>query len=316
MLTPEQKRMRLSGVGGSEVAALLGVHPFLTPIDVYANKCEGREQDLEGNHHIERGNFFERPTADWWAFRRHAKLREVGTIKDEKHPLVICTPDFLGAPDGESELDLSIKSPGPFAQDWGEQGTDEIPPYALIQVQYEMIPLGRLHGITRAEVAAVVRGDLSIYHVPADMELQAMLLEAVERFWRDHVLPKKPPEPDGTEQYASWLQSRFPTSRGPTLDATPEIDATAAALAKIRADIAELEKRERAARNALCAFIGDADGVRGADWRISYKNVKGKVATDWEAVARELCAPDALIQKHTTIKPGYRRFVPTFAGEK
>ena len=309
-LTDEQKKRRRLGIGGSEIAALVGAHKYMRPIDVYATKVEGRE--VEDNEHMERGRFFERPTAEWYAHRTGATLRETGTIVHPDNPLVICTPDFL-AKAGGAEHDLSIKVPGPRTYgEWGEDGTDQAPDAYLLQVQWELIPLQRLEGIAEAVIAAPVDGQLRRYPVKADLECQSWLIEAAERFWRNHVEPKRPPDPDASDNYSEFIRAKYPREDGPIIRADADAEQWAAELARARADLADAEGRETNARNWLMSIIGPAAGIEGEGWRIHYKTTKPARKVQWEALARHLGATDADIEGFTTPGKSYRTFRPTF----
>ena len=55
MLTQEQQARRLSGLGASEVPAVLGLDPYRSPLDVYLEKT-GVLPPFEGNNFTEWGN--------------------------------------------------------------------------------------------------------------------------------------------------------------------------------------------------------------------------------------------------------------------
>lgn len=315
MITEEQKVRRRLGVGGSEVSALVGLNPYMRPIDVYAAKVEGR--DVPDNHHMERGRFFERPTAEWWVHRNGGKLLELDTVQSPAHPLVMVHPDFIVLPNGASApgpgcVDLSVKVPGPNTwPQWGDDGSDACPTPALIQLQYELIPLGELYGINRGVVTAPIDGDLRSFPMLSDRELQAMLVEAVERFWRDHVIPRRPPPPDASERYTEYLAKKFPEQKGPLLQADFETEDIAAELFAAREALDAAEERAALARQQLEVLIGEADGIEGDGWRITWRRTKGRASTDWEAIVTELAVPQDVIARHTRISGGSRRFLPT-----
>src|SRR5688500_16450805 len=96
-LTDEQLKLRLTGVTGSEIAALVGMNPYVQPIEIWEGKMNPRPS-LD-NHHTLRGKFYERPTADWWAHLHGATLRETGTLVHPRNPIVIATPDFIAKTD-------------------------------------------------------------------------------------------------------------------------------------------------------------------------------------------------------------------------
>jgi putative phage-type endonuclease len=311
MLTEDQLKQRLAGIGGSEISAIIGQNPYAGPIDVYRAKVEGYR--FEGNHNTERGNFFEPAVANWYAHRLNVQLREVGTVFNPKRKIVFCTPDRL-AKFPDDEIDLSIKVPGPYVlEQWGEPGTDEAPPHALIQVQWELITLEELYGITRADIAAPIDGDLAVYHVLADRELQAMLIQEAEKFWRDCIEAKRPPEPDGSESFSKWTKTRFPKEVAPIIDADTEAEHWLRELKAAYDAEDEIEQKKKTARQRLELIIGEHAGLQGTCGRISWRRSKDSTKVDFEAVCRELNPPETLLQKYTRVKPGPRVFKPSWS---
>jgi hypothetical protein len=101
-------------------------------------------------------------------------------------------------------------------------------------------------------------------------------------------------------------------------------------LAKARSGIEEFEAEKAAVENALKALIGDASGVEGDGWRITWRSTSGSKVRNWdrfigaiiEAVARKLGGPDeeenrktavalvnATLDATTDTRPGVRRFL-------
>lgn len=308
MLTDEQKKLRLEGIGGSEIAALAGLNPHMTALDVYRCKVEGFEPPQ--THHMERGTFLEDGVARWYAHRTGAKLREVGTIRHPSIARIICTPDRLATPPQGEEVDLSIKFPGiRSAAYWGEPGTDDVPEAYWCQVQWELIPLGVLYGIRRAHIAAPIDGDLRVYTVSGDPKAQAHLAEIAQKFWVDHVAKKVPPPIDGSDSAKAWLHDRFPENRTPLKIAPPEATELAQRYREHRRAREEHEKLEKECQNRLKELIGDAEGIKGQGWFATWKAPKGSLFIDWEAIARALNPPDELIQRHTGLSQPTRRFL-------
>ncbi len=316
MLTEEQLELRKSGIGGSEIGALAGVSPFSTPLDIWRGKKDP-SYAVATNHHMERGTFLEDGLAKWYAHRMGAKrLRETGTIRHPKNTIVMCTPDRLAMLES-GEVNLSIKAPNSNHNDqWGEEQTDQVPAYCLLQIQWELLVLEELYGVTRAHLAAPIDGDLRIYHFAADHELQGSLVEIASKFWRDHILTNTPPAVDGSDSAAAYLHSRFPRQTQPLKQATSEADAWAMKLKQAREILERAELMEKEAKNKLKEIIGDADGIQGNGWKALWRATKGGTSTDWEALAKELNAPPELIQKHTRLTAGQRRFTPTWKAAK
>jgi predicted phage-related endonuclease len=171
--------------------------------------------------------------------------------------------------------------------------------------------------MTQADLAVLIAGDeFRIYSLRADTEFQDHLFELADRFWIDCILPKKPPAPDFSERYAEYLSARFPSEARDVLFAPPEAEKWARQLHHARAEMDIAERLETEAKNNLKAICGQASGLQGDGWKVSWRQSKGRVSTDWEAIASELNAPPHLIARHTAEKPGPRVFRPTFTGDK
>lgn len=300
MLTDEQKKIRKTGIGGSEIAAVVGLNPYASPIDVWRSKVEGHE--LEETGPMKRGRFLEDGVARWWAHDHGAELREVGTIRHPREEIVMCTPDRLASfGQVDPTLDLSIKVPGPHVMEqWGPDGSDEVPDAYLLQAQWELIPLGILYGIRKAVIAAPIRGDLHSYPVDADEDIQGQLIEAAKRFWGDHILTGRPPPADSSASYGEWLKVKYQNGSEPEVRPTPELASIVEELRQLKANAKEMAGRERGLRNQLLTAIGDAAGVEGL---CSYRITKGRPATDWQAICREAGVSPAVVEKHTSRTP-------------
>lgn len=308
-LTPEQKAFRASGMGGTDVAELaLG-----SPLKVYAKKVDGLE--VEDNLAMLIGRSMEPGLRAIYQAQTGALLYGPSMVQHPKHPVAIGSLDDSGQRDGEPRV-IEYKTANAFvAGQWGE-GADDVPERYLIQCQWYC----GITGLDRADLAVLLGGsDFRVYTLNADPELFGMLLEQAERFWKDNVQAKRPPPVDGSDFSREWLDKRFKADRAGVLvpaDDQSERWAMLYRFARERREAAENEEAE--ARNQLCAVIGDAGGMAGSGWRISWKRNKPSNKTDWETLAREalkrLPADDQLnlLKSHTAEKPGARVFRPTF----
>lgn len=270
-LTDEQRAMRPTFIGGSEIAAVNGLDPYRTRLDVYLSKVEGYEEP--DNAAMERGRFFEPGVAAWYSHRTGRVVLPCSTVRHPAVAFLGCTPDRIGMLDGHRPRDLSIKVPGPYVREqWGDAGTDEVPVAYAVQVQWELLILVALEmSEPIADLAAPVDGDLRIYTLAADPELQGMLVEGAERFWRDHVEPKKPPPLDHTPSSARWLARRFQRDTQPLRNATLEDEVLAAELQEALATAAEATDRAMLLEHRVRERIGEASGIEGLGWRITWK---------------------------------------------
>ena len=314
-LTPEQIEKRRHGIGATDVSAILGENPWKNAFDVFLDKVEPPGGDTEPSAAMEAGNILEPSVLEWYR-RQHpgAELRPTRTIEHPLHPFCIATPDALAAFDpGDFRL-VEAKTTGIVGRgsqlEWGEPGTDEVPRAYLIQCHWQLFVGLALDSITQCDLA-VLRGGygFSEYVIQPDQEYEGLLFEAVGRFWKDHVLARKPPEEVGpSESHRKALDRLYKTHNENMLEATAETrqiieqDYWARRSAKVADNsAAELD-------NQLRLIIGESAGLRG-DWgKLYWKCNKDSETVDWKAVAEELKAPLAIIAKHRGIRPGSRVF--------
>ncbi len=161
-----------------------------------------------------------------------------------------------------------------------------------------------------AAVLARPRGgwDFRVYRVPFDVEYFEALREMAEKFFRDYVATEKPPPPDGTEAWSEFLKSRFPSDRAPVLQATDEDCLLAKQYLEADAMLTAAEEAKRLARQQLELRCGEASGMDGPDFRLSWKSTKPVHRIDWEALALHLGAQESDVEGFTSTKPGARPF--------
>jgi predicted phage-related endonuclease len=250
------------------------------------------------------GNLLEPVIAQDWAEAHRARIspghsRSVGDIWR-------CTPDF-DVLDDSAAPGLEVKTAGlRMASRWGETGSDEIPEHYLVQVQayLELLDAPAWH------VAALIGGqERRDYRVVRDRDLGAAIREAGERFWRDHVVPERPPV-DGSDQCREAIARLLPRADG-VLRAASEAElglVSAWREARLVAEGAEAEAAELG--NRVRMAIAEADGIIGPFGKIYFKNVKGRTTTDYRGIAMEYLATlaphqvaDLLARYQTTGEP-------------
>ncbi len=321
-LTEKQLKMRRTGIGASEIAALAGLSKYSTPIQIYERKVG--LAPAESSLRMDLGDLLEEPIAQLYARRTGTRLRKCVTLRHRTHEIALATPDRAvfrgevpaGLPIRSAERLLQIKTTGWRQRDeWGREGTDEIPEDYLAQVQWEM----DVADVPLCDVAVLVdRDEFLVYTVARDPELVAGLHEVAARFWQDHVLPQRPPPPDASERYAEYLGRAFPREQSELLKPAPlEIEATALALRGHEAAIKDLTQLAEVEKNTLRAFIGEATGVTGSFGRITWKAARGSTRVDWEAAFNaaplDAATREQLITAHTHVTAGSRRLLKTWA---
>jgi len=288
---------RRKGVGGSDIAAILGLSPFKTAYQVYQEKRKEVE-DWQGNESTDWGSRLEPAIRQWYSDKtgRSVMLPEK-ILYHEKYPFMLASLD--GFTDDQRIVEIKTARSG---RGWGEPGTNEIPDYYAAQVHHYM-------AVTRFDVAdvpvSIMGGSPQLYEVPADKEIREMIIEACASFWQ-RVVDGNPPDPS---TYADAVQ-RFGKSTGEgVLMASQELLADIDALRSIRSRIKILEADEEQLKGNIIITLGDRDDTvvnASGETLATYRMAKGKTSFDAKALAAD--CPD-IYQKYLKSCEPSRRFL-------
>lgn len=312
---------RLTGLGGSDMAAILGLSKYRTPVSVWLEKT-GREAPQDSNMAMRFGTFAEQFVAEeYTASTGRAVQRFNPMLRHAEYQMVIGHVDRLVIPEGakraahqrEIRTDrlLECKTASAFAAsggEWGPAGTDEVPAGYLVQCATYMA----LTGCQYADLAALFgNAELRVYALRRDMDLEQEILRRAAEWWKKHIEADVAPEP----QSEADVRLLYPRDSGMEIEATDEIAAVHEILINVRADINALEEKEQQARDDITAYMGEASALRYAgNLLATYKAARDGSKTDWKAVA-ELLKPYApeefepAIYANTKTTAGSRRLI-------
>jgi len=298
--------LRQGRIGASEIAALVGEDSFQSPLDLWLKKT-GRVKD-EPSTQSEWGHRIEGLVADQFAQKHGVTLAKTPTLTCDLFPLAAATPDRLivGQP-----ACLEAKNVGYRMMHKWRVGSDgwRAPAYVQLQGQWQCL----VGGFDRFHVAAFLGGRDDYDEAFAyDPQLAGELYEIAAKFWRDHVLADRQPDPTNSAKDREYLARRYPTTTGNLLSSTEEIDALARQYAAARTAAKEAKSGKDEAQNKLQDRIGEQGGY-AAPWGQVTWLPKAKGSTAWAKVAVEAGADAALIAKHTKA-PG-RAFSLKFGDE-
>ena len=199
---------RRQGIGGSDVAGIMGISPFRTARDVYYEKLNIApvEEEPENWVALEVGNLLEDLVAK--IFHKKSGLEIFQVKKMFRHPLypfMLADVDyFVRLLDGETAI-LEIKTTNYNATDaWWQDGREAVPPYYEAQGRHYMAGMDAdrvffccLYGNTEDE--SIIR------EIRRDMAYEQEMIYLEQYFWENHVLAKNPPP--YTEDSAQILRS-------------------------------------------------------------------------------------------------------------
>lgn len=256
MLTEEQRKARKKGIGGSDVAAILGATSYATAVDVFLEKTTDyvRSFDEESDACFF-GNYFESAIIARFIDRypqKFTKSPELDTIYDKENTVLFANLDAL-LEDGSV---LEAKTVGEFtAYKWGEPFTDQIPNEYLLQVMHYAgvcnppnVFIAALFGVN----------DFRVYEYKRNREYEQIIRDLCLSFWENNVLKNIPPEPQELEDCRKLWTTAIRDSQK---YASVEIIRDVQSLKSIRGIIKDYEEEENRLKKSICEFLKDEESI-------------------------------------------------------
>lgn len=289
---------RRLGIGGSDVAPILGLSKWSTPLDVYLDKRGEIESDDADNDAMYWGRTLEPVIRQEYANRTGVEVSiPPSALTHPTYTFMRANVDGLTSHRRVFEAKTARSADG-----WGEPGTNEVPDAYALQTQHYLA----VTGYEIADVAVLIGGsDFRIYHVEADRELQNDLIHAESEFWQ-RVLDGRPPEP---VSYADTVRAFGSADTSGNVPAGERELAAWTALKLIRSQIKELQANEEDAKALLMKALGDGgDALVGPDGKplVTWKLAKAAKRFDMEKF--KTTHPD-LVEQFTVPGTQSRRFL-------
>jgi predicted phage-related endonuclease len=270
-----------SGISASRGAAILGLSKWSTRVEAFLKIMEEREPGFcaangyekpehESNMLLEMGLAFEDAVCSLAENKQGTDI--IGEEILSKHPnlgYVTCHQD------GEY-YDSNILHEGKttsifyFRDNFGEPGTNRIPPEYQIQVQHQMLCTGIEECILSVLVfpfrqdsieeipsdplkwASILAemGYFHQYYIKADPELHKLMLKKYQKFWDRHILTGKPPRPRTYRDIKRLVKA----PKG-TIIATKQIERWAAEYKDIGEEMSLAKKRKDELKTQILEYM-------------------------------------------------------------
>lgn len=229
---------RTTRLGGSEIAAVLGLSPWASEYSLWWRKA-GKLAPIPDRPELRWGRLLEPAVAKVWAEHHpDRRMLRTGTWVHHRRDWQLANPDRLVIGGGGYEL-LEIKT----AHDdfgWGQPGTDAVPPYYLTQARWYL----SVFGAKRCYFAVLFGGtDYQEYVVEQDPDDEALLLDKGWTFIAS-LRHNTPPPIDGHDATYITVRELHPEIGDYDFDLTPEqaeeYRAAAVALKTAKTDVSRL----------------------------------------------------------------------------
>lgn len=287
---------RTKYIGGSDVAAICGISPCKTPLQLYLEKI-GEGEPQKDNPAMVYGRMMEGAIRDWYVHMTRRKVSVPPMLYHKKYGFLCAHLDGI-CEDAEPILEIKTAR---SSDDWGDPGTDEIPVYYMTQAQHNMMVAGR--PVCDVPVAFFGQEPV-IYTVEADVEIQEMLIEKSVRFW-EMVRKREAPEPVCLTDVNLLFGKKSISDK---VTAPVEVQEALEQLKALKAEVEQLEAEHSALRMKICSFMGEKDTLIGIDGKVlaTWKKAKDSFAFDMDRFKEE---NPALFGQYQKPKTGSRRFL-------
>jgi len=302
MTETEWLKTRHHGLGGSDVAAVLGLSNYRTALDVYNEKIQPEPAPREETPRMKAGKIMEATIARWWSKEYGYRIVRDNKIRiHPRYPYLLANLDrlILSASDngrGTGILECKNTSSWAFKQ-WEDDG---LPLDFYAQVQHYFSVSGHKWGA----VAVLIDGwDLKAVDILPDKEFIQMMTDRLSDFWNDHVLKSVPPEPSTNEEVKKLYPDSKPLSE---IQATVEtLDLVKTAIEN-KKNLRNLEEVQENYETQIKAVMKENEQLTfGGNPIATWKKTKPSRQFDKDTFSLE--HPD-LLEKFTIEKDGYRRF--------
>lgn len=281
---------RNAGLGGTDVAAIVGLSPWRTPLDVWREKVGLSMPEHKETPAMRAGKTLEPLIIDLWAERSGGEIthRQV-TLELAEWPIARGTIDAIAR---AGDTDLVVEAKLSRSSAWA----DGVPAHYAAQVHWYLM----LTRLERADVAVMLDGmDLSVFTIWADRDLHRDLLARAQEWWARHVEGRTPPDAVTLADARALRALESTTADEVVLDG--EARDRLLALADLKAQIKALERDAEALEKAL---LTDAPAAR----RMIALDGDRRVTATWVPPAtRETLDITALKTDHPELCAQYTR---------
>ena len=277
---PEWLAWRRSGLGASDIAAVLGISPWSSPWAVWADKVGLLSLDDDSDDDDrEFGRRAELMISPWFADRTgyHVAATQLWATSDDI-PWMLATPDgavtdrdycthggdcpFPSHPRSvhgpwplrTEDLDLLDLQGLEAKTEFDSKAWAEIPVHYQAQGQQQMFTAGW----ERVWFAVLHGRRFRVYVLDRDQADIDEMIERATEFWQHHVLGRVPPPIDGSEATLDALAAMYPHADLASRRELDHIQGTIADLALAKVELAEAKAKARGAEAVIRDAMEDA----------------------------------------------------------
>ncbi|MCJ0567008.1 YqaJ viral recombinase family protein [Enterococcus cecorum] len=262
---------RRKGIGGSDVATILGLNKYKSVYQLWLEKTDQIEVTSAQSEAAYWGNTLEEVVAEEFSKRTGKKVRRRNRVfEHSKYPFLRANIDRDIV--GENAV-LECKTANQYlANEWDE---DEIPIQYICQVQHYMNVLN----LDYVYFEVLIGGQKFIWKkMERDQELIDMITEKLVEFWTENVEKGIEPAIDGLKATSDFLTQRYIDTEDNQTELNAVFDEKIANLAHLKGDKKIIEENITLLENELKQALGKSDATIGITPNniVSWKKTQSK----------------------------------------
>ena len=287
---------RRSGIGGSDVAPILGLSRWKTPRDIWLSKID-TAVDIEDRPTLQQliGTALESHVLRLYSEQTGRHVRRSHQLHvDPDYPMLIANLDARTA----GRL-VEIKT-ARNDDDWGDPGSDDVPQDYWLQVQHYL-------QVTRVPVCDVAvlflnqsQPDVAVYEIPRSEQYAEVVAELVD-WWDRHVEGKSEPAPTTSAD----CSRRWPRSNKAEAIATHEALIAIEELRGLKAAMKAMEDRKDQLETVIKSTMGEAERLHQSGTVLATWKTQSTSRVDTKRLRAEF--PEAA--RVCTVESTVRRFL-------
>lgn len=255
--------LRRNSIGGSEIAAVVGMSRYRAPLAVWAEKTGVIKKAVEDNEKMLWGRILEGPVKKHFSDVTGYKTIEIPHIlASYQYPFLTCNLDGICIDDQGQTCVLEIKTAS-YATEW-ENGS--IPVEYLLQVQHYLY----ITGLQSAYIAVLIAGsDFRYQRIERnDNIINAIESRAIE-FWINNVQKNLPPTPSAADN--DLMTKLFPKANPSTVTLDESFDTMLAEIEDIKKLQKELKEKQDEIEAKIKMALGENEVGLIGEWQVSWK---------------------------------------------
>ena len=286
--------LRRSGIGGSDAAAIIGLNPYRSEIDVWMDKTGKKKSDDYDSEAMRLGRDLEEYVAKRWEESTGKTVRRNNFfLAHDDYDFITANIDREVV--GEKAI-LECKTASPYMVDKWKDG--EVPPQYVVQCLHYLA----VTGYERCYLACLIYGrGIELRVIERDEDTIQALIKSEINFWKEYVEKDIMPPPDGSDSAGKAIKELYvATEDGKAIDLDSEAEEKLKRLDEIKELTDKLDKEKKGIEQKIQLEMKDAETAYAGTRKITWKS---QVRKDFDKISFKKDHPDLYPQYEKEGKP-------------